>query len=133
MFVGGTGCSMEARASPVCLSPFLLPSRPGSLWELGKPGELSLWGLKIQLPQCMGALCPWLAALGLQCWGPSMGWGETPPSASQGQAWVWVSFSYLRCSVCNKCPIAKVSRPWCVCQRWVGWGVCACACMHAVS
>lgn len=54
MFVGGTGCSMEARASPVCLSPFLLPSRPGSPWELGKPGELSLWGLKMQLPQLHG-------------------------------------------------------------------------------
>lgn len=61
---------------------------------------------------------------------------DPPPPASQGQAWVWVSFSYLRCSVCNKCPIAKVSRPWCVCQWWVGWcvRVCtrACTCTHVL-
>lgn len=73
MFVGAQVCSTEAGVSPVCLSLFLLPFRPGSVWALGKPGELYLRGLKMQLPQCARALCPRLAALALQCWGPAMG------------------------------------------------------------
>ena len=80
---------------------------------------LSAWG-PLPLAGCFGAVVPG-AWRGVR--------RDCPvPHRSQGRRGFWVSFSYLRCSVCNKCPIAKVSRPWCVFGGEVFVCVCVCVC-----
>lgn len=51
-----------------------------------------LGGLRMQLLQCLGALCPQACSSG--AWHGA--WRDYLTS-SQGQAWVWVSFSYPGC------------------------------------
>lgn len=78
-----------------------------------------MWGLRMPLPQCegpsvLGGLRGALSVLGKE---------RLPAVYATGAGLGLVSFSYLRCSVCNKRPKAKACGP-------CGFAIGEAACVH---